>query len=184
MKISHIALAVVTSSMLISSSLGQSPSTAHLPVIESEGFGAVVSALKDKTRVPPAIPVSLPKKTEVDRFFCTVITLQPNEYEVVIGWTADCGGGNACRVGGLYGKRSPGGRITGTDNYPFDRRRSRRVRLLRGIRGHFVEATCGANCSDSMVFWKRGGYEYMVGLKAEDVATVVELANSAIRNGH
>ncbi|MDP9350324.1 MAG: hypothetical protein M3P51_02105, partial [Chloroflexota bacterium] len=72
--------------------------------------------------------------------------------------------------------------IAGSRNYPFERRRARRVRLRGGITGYIVDATCEANCSDSKVFWKKGGYEYMVGLKAGAMANVVELANSAIRN--
>lgn len=162
--------------------IGQTPLAPHLPTIEGEGFQPVASALKGKTRVPLVIPSALPKNEGVDRFYCTVITLEPNEYEVIIGWATECGGGNACRIGSFYGKRSPGGRIMGTGNYPFERRRARRVRLMGGITGYFVDATCGANCSDSKVFWKQGGYEYMVGLKAGEMTNVVALANSAIRN--
>ena len=153
-----------------------------LPTIDGEGFQPVASALKGKTRVPLVIPSALPKNEEVDRFYCTVITLEPNEYEAIIGWTTECGGGNACRIGSFYGKRSPGGRIMGTGNYHFEMRRARRVRLMGGITGYFVDATCGANCSDSKVFWKQGGYEYMVGLKMGEMTNVVALANSAIRN--
>jgi len=36
--------------------------------------------------------------------------------------------------------------------------------------------------SNSKVFWKQGGYEYMVGLKMGEMTNVVALANSAIRN--
>jgi hypothetical protein len=162
--------------------IGQTPLASHLPTIEGEGFQPVASAIKGKTRVPPVIPSALPKNEGVDRFYCTVITLEPNEYEAIIGWATECGGGNACRIGSFYGKRSRDGRIMGTGNYPFERRRARRVRLMGGITGYFVDATCGANCSDSKVFWKQGGYEYMVGLKMGEMTNVVALANSAIRN--
>jgi len=158
--------------------IGQTP----LPTIEGEGFQPVATALKGKTRVPLVIPSALPKTEEVDRFYCTIITLEPNKYEAIIGWTNECGGGNACRIGSFYGKRSLGGRIMGTGNYPFERRRARRVRLMGGITGYFVDATCGANCSDSKVFWKQGGYEYMVGLKMGEMTNVAALANSAISN--
>ncbi len=181
-KTSDILFSVVIFLLFVPSAFGQTPSAPRLPVIERDGFAPVPSALKGKTRVPLVIPSSLPKDEEVDRFFCTVITLEPNEYEVIIGWDTECGGGTACRVGSLYGKRSRGSRITGTGNYPFERRRARRVRLRGGITGYFVDVTCGANCSDSKVFWKKGGYEYMVGLKAGKMANVVELANSAIQN--
>src|ERR1700730_3850442 len=179
-KVSDILCSVVL--LFAPSAFGQTPSASHSPVIEREGFAAVTSALKGRTVVPLVIPSSLPKDEEVDLFFCTVITLEPNEYEVIIGWDTECVGGTACRVGSLYGKRSRGSRITGTGNYPFERRRARRVRLRGGITGYFVDVTCGANCSDSKVFWKKDGYEDMVGLKAGKMANVVELANSAIQN--
>jgi hypothetical protein len=179
-------LIALTSKSLVSTPTQQEtrtlPPTNHLPTIEGEGFQPVASALKGKTRVPLVIPSALPKNEGVDRFYCTVITLEPNEYEAIIGWSTECGGGNACRIGSFYGKRSLGGRIMGTGNYPFERRRARRVRLMGGITGYFVGATCGANCSDSKVFWKQGGYEYMVGLKMGEMTNVVALANSAIRN--
>jgi len=162
--------------------IGQTPLASHIPTIEGEGFRPVASALKGKTRVHLVIPSALPKSEEVDRFYCTLITLEPNEYEAIIGWSTECGGGNACRIGSFYGKHSLGGRIMGTGNYPFERRRARRVRLMGGITGYFVNATCGANCSDSKVFWKQGGYEYMVGLKMGEMTNVVALANSAIRD--
>ena len=182
MKTLHIALSVVIFFLIAISAFGQTPSDSHLPAIKDEGFGPVASGLKGKTHVPLVIPSSLPNDFGVDRFFCTIISLVPNEYEVIIGWDADCGGGNACRVGSFYGKRLAGSHITGSGNYPFERRRARRVRLRGGITGYFVDGTCGANCSDSKLFWKQGSYEYMVGLKLGEMKEVVELANSAIRN--
>src|SRR5262249_38502016 len=161
---------------------GQTPLASRLPAIERAGFRPVVSALKGKTRVPLVIPSALPKDEGVDRFYCTGITLEANEYDIIIGWASECVGGSAGRVGSFYGKRSLSGRIMGTENYPFERRRARRVRLMGGITGYFVNATCGANCSYSKVFWKQGSYEYMVGLKMGKVTNVVALANSAIRN--
>lgn len=179
---SSIALSVAISLLVATSLSGQTPLGSHLPPIEREGFGPVAPALAGKTRVPLVIPSALPEDEGVGRFYCTVVTLGPHEYEVIIGWSTECGGGNACRVGSLYGRRARGGRITGSGNYPFERRRARRVRLGGGITGYFVDATCGANCSDSKVFWKQGGYEYMVGLKMGRMANVVALANSAIGN--
>jgi hypothetical protein len=141
-----------------------------------------VSALRGRTRVPPAIPSAIPKEYEgVERFFCTVTKLEPYEYEVIIGWSTECNGGNACRIGSTYGMRSRGRRIIGSADYPFAGRGARRVRLEGGIVGYFVDTTCGAFCSDSKVFWKQGGYEYMVGLKVGKIAEIIEFANSAIR---
>jgi hypothetical protein len=184
LKTLHIALSVIIFFLIDISAFGQTRSDSHRPVIKDEGFGPAASGLKGKTLVHLAIPSSLPDDFGVDRFFCTIISLDPNEYEVIIGWNAECGGGNACRIGSFYGKRSEGSRITGSKNYHFERRRARRVRLREGITGYFVGGTCGANCSDSKLFWKQGSYEYMVGLKLGEMTDVVTLANSAIRNSH
>jgi hypothetical protein len=181
-KAAYIILAVLLFFLTALSAHGQTPSDSNRPAIEREGFRPVVFALRGRTRVPLVIPPSLPKSEGVDRFFCTVITLKRNEYEVIIGWATECDGGNACRVGSFSGRRSRGSRIEGSGNYRFESRRARRVRLRGGIIGYFVDSTCGANCSDSKVYWKRGGYEYMVGLKAARMANVVQLANSAIQN--
>src|SRR5690242_513768 len=99
----YIILAVLLFYLTAPSVHGQTPSDSNRPAIGREGFKPVVSVLRGKTRVPLAIPSSLPKNERVDRFFCTVITLKQNEYEVVIGWTTECDGGNACRVGSLSG---------------------------------------------------------------------------------
>ena len=57
------------------------------------------------------------------------------------------------------------------------------VALGDGIIGYFVEATCGANCSDATLTWEQDGYRYTVGIKARDKADLIEMANLAIANG-
>lgn len=58
-----------------------------------------------------------------------------------------------------------------------------RVTLANGIKGYFIPYVCGANCDDSKVIWEQNGYRYLVGLKRGDKKTVIEMANSAIKNG-
>lgn len=176
----QIAVAIV-SLLLIPPVFSQTSLDAHLPVIERAGFKPVAPAIRSKTRVPILMPSVLPKGYEgAESIFCTVTTLKPYEYEVIIGTDSGCRGGNACRIGSLNGKRSRRTGITGTENYPFVKHIARRVKLRGGVVGYFIDFTCGANCSDSKVFWKLGGYEYMVGLKVGKIAEVVALANSAI----
>ncbi|MDQ3258518.1 MAG: hypothetical protein M3R15_32325 [Acidobacteriota bacterium] len=181
---SRFVISVILGLLLLSWTFGQNPVDANLPSIQQAGFEPVIPILARKTGVPVLVPSSLPyDREEVEQFFCTVTSLTHDEYEVTIGFSVDCGGGNACRIGSFTGKQSQGRRITGTDDFLFEAKRARRVKLSGGIVGYFVDATCGANCNDSKVYWKQGGYEYMVGLKAEKVSQVVKLANSAINRG-
>jgi hypothetical protein len=161
--------------------LGQPISDTALPPIDKPGFRPVRTVLKKKVSLKLAIPKMLPKTyADKEEFYCTVTKLQRDEYEVMIGYTADCNGGNACRLGSFYGKHTGQHRITGTDDYPFERKLAKPVQLRQGIKGYFVDATCGANCSDSKIFWTVNGWEYMVGLKVGKLSQVKQLANSAI----
>ena len=54
------------------------------------------------------------------------------------------------------------------------------VKLAKGITGHFIDAECGANCSDSTLSWQQGGFRYMVGIKAANLEILRKVANSAI----
>ncbi|HMV82801.1 MAG TPA: hypothetical protein PLD20_25925 [Blastocatellia bacterium] len=160
---------------------GQSTPDTALPKIEKPGLHPVLTALKTKPSLRLAIPKMLPKAyADKDEFYCTVMRLKSDEYEVIIGYTVDCGGGNACRLGSLYGKNTGQNHITGTGDYPFERERAKPVQLRQGIKGYFIDSTCGANCSDSKIFWTVNGWEYMVGLKAGKLSQVKQFANSAI----
>jgi hypothetical protein len=162
---------------------GQSAPDMALPPIEKPGFLPVMTVLKKKTSLRLAIPTALPKSyVDRDEFYCTVTKLKPYEYEVMIGYTVDCSGGNACRLGSLYGKRTGQNRIRGTEDYHFERNQAKPVQLRQGITGYFVDATCGANCSDSKIFWTVKGWEYMVGLKVGSLSQVKQFAISAIEN--
>lgn len=153
----------------------------QIPLIENPGSRPAVKVLQKQTRAKLSIPKTLPK-SYADRaeFYCTITKLKRYEYEMIIGSSTECGGGNACRLGSLYGKRTKHKSITGTADYPFAYKTAKRVKLKKGITGYFVDATCGANCSDSKIFWKIDGWENMVGLKVGKIAQVIQLANSAI----
>jgi hypothetical protein len=172
---------VLLLAMLTLTTLGQSASDRSLLSIEKPGFRPVLTVLKKKASLKLAVPKTLPKAyADQEEFYCTVTKLKGDEYEVMIGYTADCNGGNACRLGSFYGKHTGQDRITGTDDYPFERKSAKPVQLRKGIKGYFVDATCGANCSDSKIFWTVNGWEYMVGLKVGKLSQVKQLANSAI----
>lgn len=115
--------------------------------------------------------------------------IQPNQgYQVTLGYTPDCSGGNACRLGTLSGGIKP--RQSLEDTYAFMRdpnfkgRRSQEVmapvNLSRGIQGWFIPWLCGANCNDAKVVWEENIYRYSMGIKLGDRASLVKMANSAI----
>jgi thiol-disulfide isomerase/thioredoxin len=152
-------------------------------LIEGSGFQPAINVLKKRTNSRLSIPQTIPKSyADGKDFFCTITKSEPNEYEVIIGYAANCEGGNACRLGSLYGKRTMSENISGTDNYAFEMKEAKQVQLQKGIIGYFVDSTCGANCSDAKMFWKTNGWEYMVGLKAGKMVQLIQFANSAINN--
>lgn len=162
---------------------GQETGRENLPVINSPGFAPIVSALKGKTQVPLAIPRSPPKDEVVGEFFGSVTTLKPNEYEVFIGFGAGCNGMPPCQIGVLTGHRVRGKRFMGSPNYyPGVLPRGRQVKLYGGITGCYRDYECAAGCGDSIAYWRQGGYEYMVGIRAEKMSVLIEFANSAIRS--
>ena len=154
-----------------------------LPIIEAPGFTPVVKVLLKSTKARLSIPSTLPKGFDDGQdVFCTITTLKKLEYEIVVGFGVGCSGGNACRIGSAYGRWTGRKVVMGTPNYQFERRKAKPVRLVKGLIGFFVNATCGANCSDSKIFWTDNGWEYMVGLKVGRLAEVRQFANSAILN--
>ena len=140
-------------------------------------FRRTVAQLRKVTRVPIALPASVP-----DKFRCFVDTLTQNEYEVDLvlsGSTHDDGASSLGAIGGrkITGKKSP---LYGTRNHEFgsdEKTEAKPVILAHGIRGYFVNQDRGA----SLVFWRQGGYSYVVAYKAFETQ-VVGVANSAILN--
>lgn len=47
-----------------------------------------------------------------------------------------------------------------------------------------MEANCGDNSSDDVIYWVYEGYEYLLGLKAGSHEKLIELANAAIIKFH
>jgi hypothetical protein len=60
--------------------------------------------------------------------------------------------------------------------------KGQQVKLANGIRGYFIDAKCGASCSNSDLSWEQKGYRYTVGIKAGSKRDLVKIANSAILN--
>ena len=133
-------------------------------------YKTVYARLRRDTQVPLRLPTYLASEAEPEKLYANVITATKTEYEIIIGFVEDCEGGNACRWGSAYGGKvefkPEKGDVT--------------VKLAGNIKGFFRDATCGANCSDSKIFWMQNGYLYAVGIKAAKLKALIKAANSAI----
>jgi hypothetical protein len=160
-------------------------------------FQAIAAELQAVTQVPLRLPTRLPLTKEAPPLYATVTVRNRTEYEIILGLSADCGGGNACRWGTLSGQQlTPNTPSIArqfadytdpsyqpwTNLPPEIKKQFGPVKLTRGLSGFFVPATCGANCGDSMVLWEQNGFRYMVGIKVGKLKEVIDLANSAIEN--
>lgn len=136
-------------------------------------FEKAAPELRQKTRVPFRYPTYFATEAETNPLYAIIERATPNGYELEVAFTPDCGGGNACRFGMVAGEKIASG---------AKRLRGKTVKLSHGVEGYFVDAKCGANCTDSTLTWEQDGYRYTVGIKAANVETLTKVANSAIEN--
>jgi hypothetical protein len=135
-------------------------------------FAAAAKLLKEKCTIPARLPKALPDVGQgSERIYAVPQTVGRDSYLIILGYTQDCNGASFCRLGSLQARAAPQGRS------PLH---GKPVRLARGIRGFFTEATCGAGCSDSKVEWQQEDAIYSAGLKGAKLQEVVPLANAVI----
>jgi hypothetical protein len=135
-------------------------------------FEPLMPELRTRTRVPLKLPTYLgDEQTEEWPLYAIVEEATPTRYFLQIAFSPDCSGGTACRWGGATGER------IGTR---MDRPTGKPIKLSKGITGYFVDSTCGANCSDSVLTWDQEGYRYTVESKAASTDFLKKVANSAI----
>jgi len=133
-------------------------------------FDPILSSLKRKTKVSIKLPTYLGNESETSKLYATLQSVSDKHYEIVLGFTENCDGGNACRWGTIRGERSK----------PKELSKGISVQLANKTTGYFIEATCGAVCSDSILSWSQNGQYYTVGIKAAKVDMLIKVANSAI----
>jgi len=151
---------------LVVSAAGQT--AAHVDPV----FETVIEDLHAKVKIPLRLPGKLPDLGQgTDAVYAIVERATPYSYSIVLGFTPDCNGGSACRIGSLSGAAAGHKKLRG-----------KLVRLKRGITGHYIEGECGANCADSVIRWREGANEYSAGLKAGSEADAAALANAALSN--
>lgn len=133
-------------------------------------FAPILQSLQAKTKVPLRLPGSLATENETHAFYAIVESASASAYEIQLAFSEDCSGGNVCHYGIVSGQA-----IGVKGNRP----KGETVSLANGLTGYFINATCGAVCSDSTLTWDQDGYRYTVGLKAEKL-TMKRVADSAI----
>ncbi|MFN6486145.1 MULTISPECIES: hypothetical protein [unclassified Nostoc] len=134
-------------------------------------FKSILPKLKQKSQIRILLPKFIPESDGENPIYATIETATPKEYDILLGFSPDCNGASACRLGVVTAeavtRKTP--RLTGKP-----------VSLAKGITGYFVDFTCGAGCSDATLTWRQQGVQYVVGLKAGDRTSLVKMANSAI----
>ncbi|NES95913.1 MAG: hypothetical protein F6K32_11885 [Desertifilum sp. SIO1I2] len=131
-------------------------------------FSEVLPELTEETDVPVVLPTYVPNDGS-NQVYAVLETADSSKYQIILGYTEDCQGGTACRLGTLSAEAATPTPPTGEQ-----------VTLANGITGYFTDAVCGANCSDSTLSWEQNGNRYTVGIKAGQQETLIKMANSAI----
>ena len=100
---------------------------------------------------------------------------ESGSYSLDLGIGRNCGGANACYVGGFTGTRGERPAL------------GRRVRLADGRTARWKGITCGASCSPAEIQWVEDDVLYTIATKSvssgREKATLVKLANEAIKAG-
>jgi hypothetical protein len=137
-------------------------------------FKSILPKVKKKSglavRLPSKIHVFLnPSKTFADG------SATRKSYFLELDAARNCHGANACFLATFSGQRG------GKPQF------KRTVSLAHGITGYFRPISCGASCSPAFIQWKEGKVLYEIenkGVGENEKATMVKLANSAIRGGN
>jgi hypothetical protein len=134
-------------------------------------FKPIITTLKKKTRIPLWLPNYLPESDGAVPLYAQLESVTAKSYSILLGFDPECNGGTACRLGTVSGE------IINRKNKIL---KGKKITLSRKRQGYFIDATCGANCSDSALSWQEKGYLYKLTIKAGDLKTLVRMANSAI----
>jgi hypothetical protein len=134
-------------------------------------FRRILPELKKKSKIKILLPQYIPAADENNAVYAVLENVSANKYEILLGFTPDCTGGTACRLG----------MITGEIITPKTASlRGKPISLGKGITAYFVDFQCGANCSDATLAWRQKGVQYTVGLKAGDRNSLIKMAKSVI----
>jgi len=141
-------------------------------------------SISQRIRVPPvirSIPEQIPqnisqiigKLLEIESpIYVQVTSATSSRYEAILGYEKNCQGGTACRVGMISAEK-----LIEAANIPPGEEES----LEEGMTGYFVDASCGANCSDATISWDDRGSRYTLGIKVGKKETLVKMADVKLR---
>jgi hypothetical protein len=153
--------------------LPQVPPVSQAP-IPNPIFEPILPQIQQATQIPILLPDYIFGSDGATPVYATIETVTPSQYSLILGFTPDCTGGTACRLGTVSGEElSPNSPELEGQAVPLD----------DGITGYFIDAVCGANCSDSTMTWDQDGRRYQMGIKAGKPEDLVKMANSAIASG-
>ncbi|MBK1987804.1 hypothetical protein A0J48_009680 [Sphaerospermopsis aphanizomenoides BCCUSP55] len=160
-----IASAKTQSQLLAKQQVNNTTSQPH-PV-----FKSILPKLKQKSQIKILLPKYVPESDGENKLYAIIETVGKNKYDILLGFSPDCSGGTACRLGIISAEainnKTP--KLTG-----------KFVSIAKGITAYFVDAQCGANCSDSTLTWRQKGVQYTIGLKAGKQTELVKMAKSVI----
>ncbi|MEP0913740.1 hypothetical protein NDI45_22760 [Leptolyngbya sp. GB1-A1] len=171
------------------------PSQTTSPIANATTIFQPVLSQLGRAQVPLRLPTYIPSRgqrqsSESLPVYASVDSVESGSYAVVLGYSKDCNGSNACRLGAVIGEvqptKSAQDDYTESDYlYPDGRSEEpvAQVTLANGITGTFLPWRCATNCTDAQVVWDENGYRYSVGIKLGDRDSLVKMANSAIENG-
>jgi hypothetical protein len=149
-----------------------SPSLVYaMPTTPDAVFTSILPKLK-ATKVPVLLPADTNREGELGKPespYASIEDISSSRYEVELGYGSDCNGGGACHIGTIVGEKL-------TAKSP--KLKGKKMKLATGQTAYFVDATCGANCSDSKLSWEQGGFRYTVAMKAEKPEILTKVANS------
>jgi hypothetical protein len=131
--------------------------------------------------LPAMLPPSFPVGDGLPAVAPYLIFSDSNSYAYDLGYGPDCQGGGACHYGSFTTAANSTGSFIGLNGFPYEAGKAQKVSLDKGITGYFVDSSCGANCSDAMIWWMYNGYQYSLGLQAQR-DQVIAMANVAINN--
>jgi hypothetical protein len=134
-------------------------------------FKSILAKLKKNSKIKILLPKYVSESDGENPLYSILETATKNKYDILLGFSPDCTGGTACRLGMISAEaiNSKTPKLTG-----------KTVSLAKGMTGYFVDAKCGANCSDSTLTWRQKGVQYTIGLKAGKEAELVKMAKSVI----
>ncbi|MBD2294961.1 hypothetical protein H6G06_16100 [Anabaena sphaerica FACHB-251] len=134
-------------------------------------FKSILPKLKKNSQIKILLPNYIPGLEGENPLYAIIETANKDKYDILLGFSPDCTGGTACRLGMISAEaiNSKTPKLTG-----------KAVSLAKGTTAYFVDAKCGANCSDSTLTWRQKAVQYTIGLKAGKQDELVKMAKSVI----